>query len=55
MPIASFLVITIVGALTLPGVQPISWAYIALSAIYLPVVAWVWRQQSARMPALAAS
>jgi hypothetical protein len=53
--IASFLVITIVGALTPPGVQPISWAYIALSAIYLPVVAWVWRQQSARMPALAAS
>ena len=50
-----FVVVSVGVALTPPGVQPISWAYIALSAIYLPVVAWVWRQQSARMPALAAS
>jgi hypothetical protein len=46
--IGIFVVITIVGALTPPGVQPISWLYVLLSVLYLPVVAWVWRQESAR-------
>ncbi len=30
------------------GVQPISYAYLLLSIIYVPLVIWVWRQESAR-------
>ena len=46
--IAAFLVITVIGLLIPPGVQPVSWLYVLLSVLYLPVVAWVWRQESAR-------
>jgi hypothetical protein len=46
--IAAFLIITIIGLLTPPGLQPVSWLYVLLSVLYLPVVAWVWRQESAR-------
>jgi hypothetical protein len=30
------------------GIQPISWLYILLSAIYVPLVGWVWLQESKR-------
>src|SRR6266496_2078076 len=46
--IAAFLIITIIGLLTPPGVQPVSWLYVLLSVLYLPVVGWVWRQESVR-------
>ena len=46
--ITIFAIITIVGALTPPGLEPVSWLYVLLSVLYLPVVAWVWRQESAR-------
>jgi hypothetical protein len=49
--IGAFVIITIIGLLTPPGAQPISWLYVLLSALYLPVVAWVWRQESARTAA----
>jgi len=46
--IAAFLIITLVGLLIPPGLQPVSWLYVFLSVLYLPIVAWVWRQESAR-------
>jgi hypothetical protein len=49
--IASFTLITIVGLLTPSGLQPVSWLYVLLSALYLPIVAWVWRQETARVAA----
>jgi len=45
--ISIFAIITIAGALMPPGLEPISWLYVLLSVLYLPVVAWVWRQESA--------
>ncbi|HZQ09273.1 MAG TPA: hypothetical protein VFD70_22035 [Anaerolineae bacterium] len=39
----------VVTLINLPGgVQPISYAYLLLSVIYVPLVIWVWRQESAR-------
>jgi hypothetical protein len=49
--IGVFVIITVAGLLTPPGAQPISWIYVLLSALYLPVVAWVWRRESARAAA----
>jgi hypothetical protein len=46
--IVVFVVLTVVGLLMPPSLQPIAWLYVFLSGIYLPVVAWVWRQESAR-------
>ena len=46
--IAAFLIITVIGLLMPPGLQPVSWLYVLLSVLYLPVVGWVWRQESAR-------
>jgi hypothetical protein len=49
--IGSFTLVTIVGLLTPPGLQPISWLYVLLSVLYLPIAAWAWRQEAARMAA----
>jgi uncharacterized membrane protein len=46
--IAAFLIITVIGLLMPPGLQPVSWLYVLLSVLYLPAIAWVWRQESAR-------
>lgn len=46
--VALAVIVTLTNALTPSGVQPISWLYILLSAIYLPVIGWVWRQESKR-------
>jgi hypothetical protein len=44
-----FTLITIVGLLTPPGLQPIGWLYVLLSVLYMPLVAWIWRQEAARV------
>jgi hypothetical protein len=49
--IGVFTLITIVGLLTPPGLQPIACLYVLLSILSLPLVAWVWRQEAARMAA----
>lgn len=49
--IGIFTLVTVVGLLTPPGLQPISWLYVLLSALYLPIGAWVWRQEAARLAA----
>ncbi len=46
--VAISLIVTLVSALTPPGLPAIFWLFIALSLIYLPLVAWAWRQESAR-------
>ena len=46
--IALSVIFTVLAALTPPGVPPIVWLYVLLSVIYLPSVAWAWRQESAR-------
>jgi len=46
--IAAFLIITVIGLLMPPGLQPVSWLYVLLSVLYLPTIAWTWRQESAR-------
>ena len=46
--VALAVVVTLINAPASSGVQPISWLYVLLSLIYLPVVVWVWRQESAR-------
>ncbi len=51
--VALCVVLTLIAALTPPGVPPIMWIYLGLSAAYLPIVAWVWRQQTALQPAQA--
>jgi len=47
--IAAFTLITLAGLFTIPGLNPISWVYALLSFIFLPLVAIVWRQESARL------
>ncbi len=43
----------VVTLINLPsGVQPISYVYLLLSIIYVPLVIWVWRQESARDAAI---
>jgi hypothetical protein len=49
--IGIFTLVTLVGLLTPPGLQPIAWLYVLLSALYLPIGAWVWNQQAARAAA----
>ncbi len=44
------LVLTLFAAATM-GVALISWLYVALSVIYLPIVLWTWRRESARLQA----
>ncbi len=44
------LVLTLYAAATV-GVTVISWLYVALSVIYLPIVLWTWRRESAWMQA----
>ncbi len=41
------LVVSIITAIT-TGVPLIIWLYVLLSVLYLPAVAWAWRQESAR-------
>lgn len=41
------LVVSIITAVT-TGVPLIIWLYVLLSVLYLPAVAWAWRQESAR-------
>lgn len=38
-----------------PGVPPIMWLYVGLSALYLPAVVVAWRQQAASRPGHGAS
>lgn len=40
--------LAIIAAVTPPGVPPIMWLYVGLSALYLPLAAYVWRQESVR-------
>jgi hypothetical protein len=49
--IIAFVLITLFGLFSPSGLEPIAWAYVFLSVIYLPVVAWVWRQESTRYAA----
>jgi hypothetical protein len=44
------LVLTLYAAATM-GVTVISWLYVILSVIYLPIVLWTWRRESARTQA----
>jgi hypothetical protein len=46
--IAMNIVLTLVAALTPPGVPLVMWAYLALALVYLPTVVWVWLQETAR-------
>ncbi len=46
--IALNVIFTVLAAVTPPGVPAIVWLYVLLSVIYLPVVAWAWRQESTR-------
>lgn len=41
------LVVALITAVD-PGVPLIMWLYVFLSVLYLPAVAWAWRQESAR-------
>jgi hypothetical protein len=41
-------IITLLAALTPPGVPPVMWAYVALALLYLPALVWAWRQESAQ-------
>jgi uncharacterized protein YjeT (DUF2065 family) len=57
--VAIALLLTLAFALTTArGVAPITWIYVLLSIAYLPLLAWVWRQESGRgataQPGLAA-
>jgi hypothetical protein len=45
--VALCVVLAILAAATPPGVPLIMWLYVFLSIIYLPLVAYVWRQESA--------
>lgn len=44
--VALAIVVTLIN--TSGGLQPIAWLYILLSVIYLPIVAYVWMQESKR-------
>ena len=41
-------ILTLLAAITPPGIPPILWGYVVLAALYLPQVVWVMRLQSAR-------
>lgn len=43
-----FVLVTLLGLLTPPGLKPIAWAYVFLSVLYLPAVAWtMWKESKA--------
>ena len=44
--VALAIIVTLIN--TSGGIQPISWLYILLSVIYVPLVGWVWLQESKR-------
>jgi hypothetical protein len=46
--IASFVVITVLNAFTPQGVQPLSWAYVLLSLLFLPTIVIAWRRELTR-------
>jgi hypothetical protein len=46
--VAGSIILTLLAALTPPGIPPILWGYIVLALLYVPQVIWVWRQESAR-------
>jgi hypothetical protein len=41
------IILTAVAAFTPPGAPPIAWLYLLLAVIYVPVVLYVWRKESA--------
>jgi hypothetical protein len=41
-------IITLVAAVTPPGVPLVMWAYLVVAFLYVPAVVWVWRQETAR-------
>jgi len=49
--IIAFVMVTLLGLFSPSGLRPIGWAYVFLSVLYLPVVARVWQQESARYSA----
>ena len=46
--VALSILVTILAALTPPGIPLILYLYILLALLYTPQVVWVWRQESAR-------
>ena len=46
--VALQVIVTVITAITPPGVPVIAWLYFVLAIIYLPIVFVVWRQESAR-------
>jgi hypothetical protein len=47
--VALALIVTLLNAATTEGITLIAWAYILLSVIYLPIVGWIWLQESKRV------
>ena len=47
--VALQVIVTVITAITPPGVPAIVWLYFLLAIIYLPIVFVVWRQESARL------
>ena len=45
--VAGSVVLTLLAAVTPPGIPLILWLYIVLALLYVPQVIWVWRQESA--------
>jgi hypothetical protein len=46
--VALSILITVIAALTPPGIPFILYLYILLAVLYVPQVVWVWRRESAR-------
>jgi len=46
--VALSILVTVIAALTPPGIPFILYLYILLAVLYVPQVVWVWRRESAR-------
>jgi len=46
--VAGSVILTLLAAVTPPGIPLILWIYILLALLYTPQVVWVWRKESAR-------
>ncbi len=47
--VAIQIILTVLAAITPPGVPPIGWLYLVLAIIYVPAVIYVWKKESARV------
>jgi hypothetical protein len=46
--IAMNIVLTLIAAVSPPGVPPVMWAYLVVALLYLPMVVWVWLRERAQ-------